>query len=226
MAATAGKSAKGATARASTAAKRAAPVAKERARNAYRAGILEVAEQVLLRSGFHATKMTDVARAAGVAVGTLYNYFESKERIFEEILTARCMEMRASLEQALQGGSPREKVAILVRTTLDNLERNGALFAMMLERGGVAEYDIERLVGQLAQQEYQRYLALFEQILEAGVEAGELRRDIAVSTMVAVLSGAMNGAAYAWLQRKRRGNLSALADDLLELFFSGVGVKP
>ena len=43
--------------------------------------------------------------------------------------------------------------------------------------------------------------------------------------MVAALSGAMNGATYAWLKKKRRGRLSAAADDLLTLFLDGARVR-
>lgn len=174
-----------------------------------------------MRAGFATAKMTDVAREAGVAVGTLYNYFPSKERIFEQIIAHRCGEMRASLIEALREGTPLQRVGALVRNAVENLENQGALFAIFIERGAVAEYDLERLGGQVAQQEYQRFLDILTDVLRAAVQSGDLRSDIPVATMAAVLSGALNGAAYAWLRRKRRGRLSAVADDLLELFLSG-----
>jgi TetR/AcrR family fatty acid metabolism transcriptional regulator len=55
------------------------PSPRANARDAFRAGLCEAAERVFARAGFQATKMTDIARAGGVAVGTLYNYFDSKE---------------------------------------------------------------------------------------------------------------------------------------------------
>src|SRR5512147_1607985 len=48
-------------------------VVREGARGAYRNAILEAAERVFARSGFYTTRMADIAREAGVGVGTLYN---------------------------------------------------------------------------------------------------------------------------------------------------------
>jgi len=204
-----------------TASKKRAPHPRQSAKEAYRQSIRAAAEHEFVRAGFAAVKMADVARAAGVAVGTLYNYFESKEEIFEEIIAERCEEMRTSLIAALRDGTPLEKLAVLVRTTLQNMDRQSALFAVFIERGAVAEYDIERIGGKIAQQEYQRFLQMITDLLKSAVRTGELRGDIPVPTMVAALSGALNGAAYAWLSRRRRGRLVTVADDLLELFLAG-----
>ena len=46
-----------------------------------RADILDAAEACFVRSGFHRTTMQDVARAAGMVPGNLYNYFPSKDAI-------------------------------------------------------------------------------------------------------------------------------------------------
>ena len=163
--------------------------------------------------------------AAGVAVGTLYNYFESKEVIFEEILATRGAEFRAALEPTLQIRSPIERLTAVVRSALEYIDQHSALFAILVERGGIAEYDLQRLGGDLTEREYVSFLGQLGDCLRAAVQAGELRRDVAVPTMVAALSGAMNGATYAWLKRKRRGRLSAAADDLLTLFLAGARAR-
>jgi AcrR family transcriptional regulator len=198
---------------------------RETARLAIRAGLRDAAERVFVRGGFSATKMSDIAREAGVAVGTLYNYFESKEVIFEEILASRGTEFLARLEPTLQIRSPLERLSAIVRNGLEFIDDHSALFAIFVERGGVAEYDLQRLGGDLTEREYACFLGQLGDCLRAAVQARELRRDIAVPTMVAALSGAMNGATYAWLKRKRRGRLSAVADDLVTLFLAGARVR-
>jgi AcrR family transcriptional regulator len=194
---------------------------RETARDAYRASLREAAERVFVRSGFHAAKMTEIAAAAKVAVGTLYNYFDSKEEIFAEIFVARSRDLHARLEPALSADSPIERLSSTVRTCFEHMDRHGALFALFVERGGTAEYDLQRLGGDVCEAEYTRFLRMLRGIIESAVDAGELRRDIPAATMVATLSGAMNGATYAWLKRRRRGRLAAGADDLLKLFLSG-----
>lgn len=197
------------------------PTPRETARDAFREGLREAAEREFARAGFHATKMTDIAQAAGVAVGTLYNYFGSKEEIFREIFVARSCDLHARLAPALSAPSPIERLSEVVRTSFEYMDRHGALFAMFVERGGQAEYDLQRLGGDVCEAEYQRFLRILLELVQAAQEAKELRRDVSAAAMVATLSGAMNGATYAWLKRRRRGRLSAAADELLTLFLSG-----
>lgn len=198
------------------------PSARDAAREAFRRDLQLAAAQVFMAKGFAATKMIDIAAQAGVAVGTLYNYFPSKEEIFYEIFVARSGEFMAAVAPALtSASSPIEQLSDIVRRAFDYLEHNGALFALFVERGAHAEYDIERIGGKVVDREYLRFLRLLTNTLGQAVAAGQLRSDIPVPTMVAALSGAMNGATYAWLKRKRRGPLSEVADELLSLFLSG-----
>ena len=48
--------------------------------------ILDGAHRIFMRQGFDATSMGDIAREAGVSKGTLYVYFDSKERLFHELV--------------------------------------------------------------------------------------------------------------------------------------------
>lgn len=51
-----------------------------------RAQILEGARQVFFAHGFNGASMSDIAQAAGVSKGTLYVYFENKERLFAALV--------------------------------------------------------------------------------------------------------------------------------------------
>ena len=194
---------------------------QDAAREAFRADLRLAAERVFADKGFTATKMTDIARAAGVAVGTLYNYFPSKETIFEELCGTRAADFHARLAETGKGLQPVARLELLMRTCFDYIDEHGALFAVFVERGGTAEYDIERLGGSATERSHERFHRLLESTLAAAIEARELRADIPAATMASHLSGAMNGATYTWLKRRRRGRLSDATPDLLKLFLSG-----
>jgi len=207
--------------------KKAAPrTPQQAAREAFRADLRLVAERVFAEKGFVATKMVDVARAADVAVGTLYNYFPSKETIFEELCATRSADFQARLAETGKGSPPLVRLELLVRTCLDYIDEHGALFAVFVERGGSAEYDIARLGGSDTERAHERVLRLLEATIAAAVDARQLRDDIPAATMASLLSGAMNGATYAWLKRRRRGRLSEVTPDLLSLFLSGARRTP
>lgn len=48
--------------------------------------IESAARDLFIRQGFHATSMRDIAKTAEVSIGNLYNYYETKEQIFESII--------------------------------------------------------------------------------------------------------------------------------------------
>lgn len=49
-------------------------------------GIEDAAKELLIKQGFHATSMRDIAKRASISLGNVYNYFETKEAIFESII--------------------------------------------------------------------------------------------------------------------------------------------
>jgi AcrR family transcriptional regulator len=60
-------------------------------RDARRDAILEVAEEVFLEEGFGAASMSTIAARLGGSKGTLYNYFKSKDELFEAYVLRRCV---------------------------------------------------------------------------------------------------------------------------------------
>src|SRR3954451_14694782 len=93
--------------------------AREGARGAYREAILAAAERVFSKSGFYATRMADIAKEAGVAVGTLYNYFDSREVILSELLTLRHNQFHAKVVAAAVATDPVERLRQIVDTCFE-----------------------------------------------------------------------------------------------------------
>jgi TetR/AcrR family fatty acid metabolism transcriptional regulator len=195
---------------------------REETREAYREAILSAAERVFVRAGFYETRMADVAREAGVGVGTLYNYFESKEEIFGAMLDAQHEQFWRGLTRSIEGDDDAmARLRHLVVTTFEHLEQHGALFAIFTERGGVGEFDVERIAGVSVARRYEQFLDLLERTIRAAVKSKQIRADIDARLLASVLSGSMNAATYSWLKRGRRGHLSSTADELLSLFLQG-----
>jgi AcrR family transcriptional regulator len=93
-----------------------------------RAAILEAAHALFLKNGFHGTSMRQIADEAGLALGGLYNYFDSKEKIFGEVLDAHhpYRVILPALEQT-QGDTVEELVRDLagkVREGMESAEDN------------------------------------------------------------------------------------------------------
>ena len=101
------------------------------------------------------------------------------------------------------------------------LDEHSALFAVLMERGAVNECDMERLTGEGVSRNYEQFLDLIEKAIRSAVRAKQVRSDVDTRLLVAMLTGAMNGATYSWMKRGRRDRLSAAADELFKLFLQG-----
>jgi AcrR family transcriptional regulator len=128
----------------------------ERDKELRREAILAAAKRVFAKKGFHATKMSDVARAARVSYGSIYWYFDSKDTLFEAVIEAEERRLRAHIQAALApGGANGDVVAHLrdaVRTTFEFFERDRAATRLLFrESSGKRVYehfvdDIEAMV--------------------------------------------------------------------------------
>jgi AcrR family transcriptional regulator len=76
---------------------------KRRERTAHE--LLEAARRVLGAKGYHGTKVVDIARAAGVGVGTFYLHYATKEAIFLELVGDTVRRLKAELD-AVRAATP------------------------------------------------------------------------------------------------------------------------
>ncbi|WP_221088600.1 TetR/AcrR family transcriptional regulator [Deinococcus aquaedulcis] len=99
-----------------------------------RAAILAAAQEAFAQKGFHRTTMRDVARAAGLAEGTLYNHFQNKDALLLGLFDALGEQTRAALDpHALAGADLRTFLRTLLAAPLGALAgENFALFRVIV----------------------------------------------------------------------------------------------
>jgi AcrR family transcriptional regulator len=87
-----------------------------------RAALLEAARRLFVREGFAAASVSRVVREVGVAQGTFYYYFASKEAAFDALLAEHVADVAARLA-AVAGDAaldPRQALQAMVRTQLEH----------------------------------------------------------------------------------------------------------
>lgn len=101
---------------------------------ATRQKLIEAAEALFGERGFHATGVSDITRAAGVAQGTFYLYFEGKEQIFGELVRHLSHELRLALTTATADAGARLDVEEAgVRAFLAFAARHRNLYRIVFE---------------------------------------------------------------------------------------------
>ncbi len=184
--------------------------------------ILRAAIRVFAHNGYFNSKVADIASAAGVADGTVYLYFKSKEEILHSIFD-RSVEKAVAEARGLlaQISDPREK---LRRIALLHLERLGAdrdlAIVFQVELRGSTKFMQEFSAAGFAE-----YLGLIRASIEEGQRAGVLRPDLNAKVVAKILFGALDEMATNWILSKRRYKLAPMADQVLDIFLNGVVVK-
>lgn len=156
-----------------------------------RRAILNAARDLVAEGGFAAAQMTEVARKAGVATGTLYRYFPSKEELCRQVfreVSAREMNMLAGI--ATGSGTATSRLERVLRTFATRAVSGRRLaYALLAEPVdvGLAEERarFRRMHGEI-----------FTGILEDGVAAGEfspLNAKVAAACIAGAIPTALIG---------------------------------
>src|SRR5580704_8314683 len=104
----------------------------DRRREKTRVDLLEAAERVISRKGYHQTRIADIATEADVGLGTFYLHFKTKNEIFIELIEHGAAELRRNLADAKAGiDAPAEKLRITIDTILDAAAEAPELFRIV-----------------------------------------------------------------------------------------------
>jgi AcrR family transcriptional regulator len=193
------------------------PRLRERFREATQQAILEAAEATFAERGIHGARMEDVASRAGVAVGTLYNYFGDKKHVVTALRDAHRAELLGHLDAAVSPRRPfGEALVAWVGAALAHIEAHRAFFAVLLAEDASERSD-------------QRTLTMLEEITEraarlvrAGVEQKALRADHA-ELYPLLLVALVRTAGKSALRARGKEPLAIDAATLADVFLRGAG---
>ena len=181
--------------------------------------IIEAAVRVFARRGYYNSRVSDIAREAGIAAGTIYLYFKTKDDILVTLFRDKMAEFVGALRKAIAGEpDAASKIRRLVSLHFSMLEENPDLAEVVqveLRQG-------QKFFRGASSQEIGAYFALIGSVLEEGAAQGRFRSDLPVKVATKMLFGAMDQMATSWVLGKRGYQLVDTADAVAEIFLQGV----
>jgi TetR/AcrR family transcriptional regulator, fatty acid metabolism regulator protein len=201
-------------------ARRAATVPARLDRTDKRDALLRAAIDTFAARGFFNAQVADVARAAGVAAGTVYLYFRSKDdlliSIFERTMQEAIADGRRSVDALTD---PVERLREIARLHLGRLGRDRALAVVFQVELRQSTKFMERF----SSTQLREYLGIIRNVIADGQERRAFRSGINPTLAAKLFFGALDEMATNWILSRRKYSLVAEADAIVDLFVGGLG---
>lgn len=182
--------------------------------------IIEAATRVFAKKGFYQSKISEIARAAQVADGTIYIYFENKDDILISLFEEQMQAVLDNMAVQISGiDDPAKKLERFASTHLGLIEKNkdmAEIIQVELRQSGkfMKEYKNEK---------FSQYLNIIEDIIREGQEQGLFRKDVIPGVAKRAFFGALDEVSRCWvLSRRRRYDIRTVAKQISEYFLSGI----
>jgi len=181
--------------------------------------IIDAAIRVFARTGYYNSRVSDIAREAGIASGTIYLYFPTKDEILVTLFREKMAQWVALVRREIATERGAEaKIRKLVALHFAVLEGDPDLAEVVqveLRQG-------HKFFRGASAHEVSAYFDLIGSVLQEGIAAGQIRSDLPVKIATKMLFGAMDQMAASWVLGKRGYRLTETAEAVASIFLRGV----
>jgi TetR/AcrR family fatty acid metabolism transcriptional regulator len=182
--------------------------------------ILDAAGSVFSRNGFHQSTVSEIARAAGVADGTIYLYFKNKDDILVQFFHFKMKQVFTRFQEEvgqIDGAVDKLKRLIHIHLSAFQADKDMAIVYQAETRR------YSRFVEDQIREMAALYFDLVAEIVEKGQQEGIMRKDLYLGLVKRFLLGAVEEVISTWLMSGGKYDLTTMAEPLADLVFRGIG---
>ena len=181
--------------------------------------ILRASVDVFATHGYFNAKVAQIAKAAGVADGTIYLYFDGKEDLLITIFREYTRNYLRSLEQQMANiNRAEDRLRVAVRHHLETLGRDRALAV-------VSQVELRhtlKFMSLFSQQEVADYLNVIRKIVEQGQQEGTFRRNVHPQLVAKFVFGVLDEMVTSWILSEKEYDLPGQSEQVADLILTGL----
>lgn len=183
--------------------------------------ILQAAVEIFGRSSFDDASICEIARKAGVAEGTIYQYFKNKQDLFFFIPREKTKAFTAQLDSHLEGVTDTpDKISKFVWCYFHFFKTNPDYArSLMLEMRVSRDFTKSR-----SYKEVRRFTNQALEILKEGQEQGVIRRDVDLYLSRQLLLGILEHVVTRWLLKGEKEDILRYHEQVSDLVLNGIGI--
>lgn len=182
--------------------------------------ILRAAIKVFAKNGFHNSKISQIAKEAGVADGTIYLYFKNKDDILIKLFEERLDDVNNRFQEVLDGISgPEEKLRTFIAMHIELMDQNRHLAEVI----SVELRQSHKFMKEYVPRKFAEYLNIISRIIREGKDQGVFRADAHPGVVKRMLFGALDELVlYSVLSPSPKYEFKTLAQQATDLFIRGL----
>lgn len=184
-----------------------------------RENLLVEARKVFEDKGYPATRISDIAEAAGVAHGTVYTYFEDKAAVFKAVVFDLTTQLEREWRINPNLSDPVDRIAEANRNFLDSYSAHSRLLEVV-EQVGTTELEYRLLLANFRQRYVERAVTGIRRLQTEGIVDRQLDAYLAGSALCAMVEGF----GRQWLVRRERHDPQIVSDTLTRLWANALGL--
>ncbi|MBC7195943.1 MAG: TetR/AcrR family transcriptional regulator [Deferribacterales bacterium] len=177
--------------------------------------ILDSAIKIIGQKGFHGAKVKDIANDAGVADGTIYNYFNNKEDILVTIFKVKLEEYVNMAKEEIAGiDNPEEKLKTLLKYHFKVMTETPYL-------ANVLQIELRQPIKDLrikVRRHLKNYFRLIEQVIEEGIQKGVFNKKLDVYLAREIYFGTLDEIVSTWIFKGGEWDLQETSEKLFPIF--------
>ncbi|RED56267.1 TetR/AcrR family transcriptional regulator [Cohnella lupini] len=181
--------------------------------------IIDAAVKVFAETGYHGSQVSKIAREAGVADGTIYLYFKSKEDILVSLFRLRLGELVGKFKESVEASTAAdEAIRKICELHYSELENNPDFAYVTQIELRQSSLELRKAIGQALKP----YIQLIEDVLVQGMEEGTFRQGLDVKLTRLLIFGGIDEAVTSWLISGRKYSLSAQINSTAAFFLKAL----
>lgn len=197
---------------------------REREKLKQRQDIIVVAEELFSQHGFHNVSMREIAERAEFAIGTLYNFFESKEEIYHSIMEERVHRLHAVLLVSLDDniGDEVAKIRNYVRVKIEMFMQSAHFIRIYLNEIRGSSCHTKSSMPPKIRESRDKMLKLIADIFESGMEKGLFNRIAEPYQLAVALDALCHNFLFLWLDDPDEHPFPEAGDAIINILFKGL----
>ncbi|GCE04727.1 TetR/AcrR family transcriptional regulator [Dictyobacter aurantiacus] len=191
---------------------------KEKQRQEREELILQATQELLLERGYYETSMGEIAQRVGVAKGTLYQHFESKEALMIALFKREFHDLHVAIENiaSMQVGA-QEKITLMIDTLCYHLAEKHPVFFIIRNAS-----DLEAEIHEEIKEYFNGMRARISVILDGGKAEGIFNASLPTEVMVEALFGIIVSRLFKNFHQRQQVTYEDLVGHLKCIYFHGI----